>query len=130
MAEIFDVLLVLHQRLRKDYFLNPRGDEHDPYESTQMNMLIANPHGIFGVGSLRTVTEYGRFWASGSGMEYALGAVHALYGRPGDARTIAEAAVTAAIDFDSGSGAPIESHVIRLASPGATVDELELLLRA
>ena len=127
--EIFNLLLVLHQRLRQEYFLNPRGDEHDPYESTQMNMLIANQYGIFGVGSLRTVTEYGRFWASGSGTEYALGAAHALYERPGDARNIAEAAVRAAIDFDSGSGAPVESHVMRLAPSLAPAESAELLLQ-
>ena len=125
-AEIFNVLLMLHKRLRQDYFLNPRGDEQDPYESTQMNLLIVNQFGIFGVGSLRTVTEYDRFWAAGSGMEYALGATHALYERPGDARTIAEAAVRAAIEFDSGTGAPVESHVIRVSSP-APVEEPALL---
>ncbi len=126
-AEIFSALLILHQRLRQEYFLNPRGDEHDPYESTQMNMLIVNQSGIFGVGSLRTVTEYDRFWASGSGMEYALGASHALYERPGDARTIAEAAVRAAIEFDAGSGAPVESRVLRAAAPAAA-EESALLL--
>lgn len=127
-ADIFAVLLVLHQRLKQEYFLNPRDEPTDPYESTQMNMLIANRHGIFGVGSLRTVTEYDRFWASGSGIEYALGAAHALYERPGDARAIAEAAVSAAIEFDSGSGAPIESHVIRLVQ-AQPLDERELLLQ-
>ena len=40
---------------------------------------IANAHGIFGVYSMRDVIEYERFWASGSGGDYALGAMHALY---------------------------------------------------
>ena len=127
-AEIFGVLLQLHQKLRQEYFLIPRGDQDDPYESTQMNMLIVSPFGIFGVGTLRTVTEYDRFWAAGSGMEYALGASHALYDRPGDARTIAEAAVLASIEFDACTGAPVESYVVRAASPLMPVDEPALLL--
>ncbi len=127
-AEIFSALLMLHARLRQDYFLNPRGDQQDPYESTQMNLLIANRFGIFGVGSLRTVTEYERFWAAGSGMEYALGASHALYDRPSDARTIAEAAVSAAADFDSGTDAPVESYVMRAASSLTLVEEPASLL--
>ena len=54
-----------------------------------MNALVANAHGLFGVYSLRDVFEYERFWASGSGGEYALGAMHALYDTA-DALTIAE----------------------------------------
>src|SRR5690242_4341647 len=28
--EIFSLLLMLHEQLRRDYFLNPRGDQDDP----------------------------------------------------------------------------------------------------
>ena len=75
----------------------------------------------------RTVNEYERFWAAGSGMEYALGAMHALYDARDDALAIAEAGVRAGIDFDAGSAAPIESHVICLAP--APVGEFDLLLK-
>src|SRR5947207_96863 len=68
--EIFDVFRDLHPRLKREYFVNPSEDERDPYESSRMNLLIANCHGIFGVYSLREAFEYERFWASGSGGEY------------------------------------------------------------
>jgi hypothetical protein len=59
--------------------------------------------------------------------DYALEAMHALYDVAADAVSIAEAAVRAAIEFDDGTGAPVESHVIRL--PVLEVEELELLLK-
>jgi ATP-dependent HslUV protease subunit HslV len=124
-SEIFDMFMALHVRLKDDYFLNPGYFGSDPYESSHISVLIANSHGIFGVSAMRDVMEYQRFWASGSGSPYALGAMHALYDSAG-AQAIAEAGVAAGIEFDDGSGAPIESHVIPVVP---TVQELELLLK-
>lgn len=126
-AEIFGVLLKLHQRLKQEYFLNPRGSDEDAYESSQLQLMIANRSGIFGVYSNRSVIEFERFWASGSGSDYALGAMYSLYESASNAISIAEAGVRAAIEFDDATGAPIESHALQLsASP---VEELELLLK-
>ncbi|HEX6165012.1 MAG TPA: hypothetical protein VFZ31_16710 [Vicinamibacterales bacterium] len=125
-SEIFEVFRVVHVRLRDEYFMNPRTDASDAYEMTQLNVLIANPHGIFTVGGYRTVSEYDRFWATGSGTEYALGAMHALYDKSDDVVAIAEAGVRAAADFDAATATPLESHLIRLAP--ATVEEFDLPL--
>ena len=78
-AAIFETFRKLHPILKEQHFLNPKEEEDDPYESTQMTALIANEHGIFGVYSMREVFEYSRFWAVGSGREFALGAMHAEY---------------------------------------------------
>lgn len=126
-AEIFDVFLALHPRLKQEYFLSPLAG--DGYESSHMNLLIANGHGIFGVYSIRDVLEYERFWASGSGSDYALGAMHAVFDADGDAASIAEAGVRAGIEFDDATGGPIEVHVLPLIRD-AQADELELLLNA
>jgi|SRR5688500_16920289 ATP-dependent protease HslVU (ClpYQ) peptidase subunit len=126
-TEIFNVLLTLHQRLKQEYFLSPRSTEEDAFETSQLQLMIANPFGIFGVYSNRSVIEFERFWASGSGSDYALGAMHSVYESACDAIGIAEAGVRAAIEFDDATGAPIESHALQLsASP---VEELELLLK-
>jgi ATP-dependent HslUV protease subunit HslV len=125
-ADIFDVFLKLHDRLKYEYAMN-LGASTLAYESTAMTMLIANQHGIFGIYSMREVVEHERFWAAGSGGDYALGAMHALYDIAADAVSIAEAGVRAAVEFDDGTGAPVESHVIRL--PVLEVEELELLLK-
>src|SRR5688572_13220306 len=124
-SAIFDVVLTLHDRLKYEYAMNVRGGQ--PYESNEMTLLIANQHGIFGIYSMREVVEHERFWAAGSGGDYALGAMHALYDVAADAVSIAEAGVRAAIEFDDGTGAPVESHAIRL--PVMDVEELESLLK-
>jgi len=127
-AEIFEVFLKLHPRLKQEYFLNGRAGDGDAYESSQMTLLIANQHGIFGLYSMRTVLEYERFWASGSGSDYALGAMNAMYDLHVDALSIAEAGVNAGIEFDDGCGAPVESHAVPLIT--APSNELDLLLQA
>jgi len=124
-AGIFDVALKLQERLKHEYGMNVRVAQ--PYESTEMTLLIANQHGIFGIYSMREVVEHERFWAAGSGGDYALGAMHALYETAADAVSVAEAGVRAAVEFDDGTGAPVESHLIRL--PVLEVEELELLLK-
>jgi ATP-dependent protease HslVU (ClpYQ) peptidase subunit len=127
-SEIFEVFRLVHVRLRDEYFMIPRTDPTDAFEMTHLNVLIANPHGIFTVGGYRTVSEYEKFWAAGSGMEYALGAMHALYEQTDDVVLIAEAGVRAAADFDASTSTPIESRLIRLAP--ATVEEFDLPLHA
>jgi ATP-dependent protease HslVU (ClpYQ) peptidase subunit len=126
-AEIFDVFLKLHPRLKREYFMNSGGGDDDAYESSQMALLIANQHGIFGLYANRTVLEYECYWALGSGSSYALGAMHAVYDAMSDAVSIAEAGVRAAIEFDDGCGAPIESHAVPLEPGTQLLEPLELL---
>jgi ATP-dependent HslUV protease subunit HslV len=127
-TDIFEVLLALHPRLKQEYFLVPRGDEGDAYEPSHLNLVIANAHGIFGAYSMRDVLEYERFWASGSGSSYALGAMQAVYDGPHEALSIAEAAVRAAIEFDESTGGPVESYVVSPAAARAAED-FDLLLK-
>lgn len=113
--EVFEVFRKLHRRLKEEYFLNPKEDDNDPYESSQMDMFIANRYGLFGIYSLREVFEYNKFWALGSGGEYALGAMYATYERFDKASDIARVGVEAGIEFDDGSGGPINSCCVDLS---------------
>lgn len=113
-AAIFQSFIQLHPRLKRDFFLKPQEDDEDPYESSQMNVMIANRHGIFSVYSLREVYEYHRFWAIGSGSDFAMGAMHAVYAGTGDAITIAQIGIEAGCHFDSGSSLPISSYTLEL----------------
>lgn len=110
---IFETFRALHPILKEKYFLNAKDEDDDPYESTQIDALIANPFGIFGVHSLREVTEYKKFWAIGSGAEYALGAMFAVY-ENATAEEIAHAGVAAGAEFNNASSLPISSYVIDL----------------
>ena len=127
-AEIFDLLLKLHQRLKDAYYLVSQATSDDAFETSQLSLMIANASGIFGLYSNRSVIEFDRFWGSGSGSDYALGAMHALYGGAADARSIAEAAVLAAAEFDDSTGAPVESYVIPLHA-AREVEQSDLLLK-
>ena len=127
-TEIFGVLLKMHERLNEEYFLvDLLREECDAFESSPTSLMIANSFGIFGVSSNRSVIEFERFWASGSGSDYALGAMYSVYDSALDALSIAEAGVRAAMEFDDATGAPIESHALQLSAP--PVEELELWLK-
>ncbi|MCW8922723.1 MAG: MFS transporter [Gammaproteobacteria bacterium] len=112
---IFETFRSLHPVLKEKYFLNAKDEDDDPYESTQIDALIASKHGIFGVHSLREVSEYTRFWSIGSGSEYALGAMFAVYDDYGTAEEIAAAGVKAGAEFNTASAMPMSSYVIKLA---------------
>jgi ATP-dependent protease HslVU (ClpYQ) peptidase subunit len=79
-----------------------------------MIALIANDSGIYGVYSYREVFDYDRFWAIGSGRNYALGAMYAAYDRMKSAADIAKAGVAAGIEFDTASSGPIVCHTLKL----------------
>jgi ATP-dependent protease HslVU (ClpYQ) peptidase subunit len=117
---IFESFRRLHSELKEHYFLNPKeenGDETDPYESSRIDALIVGPDGIYGVYALREVYEYARFWAIGSGAEYALGAMHACYAGAESAESVAEAGVAAGAEFDAGSGLPLTRRSFTLRNP-------------
>ncbi len=111
-AGIFETFRKLHPMLKEQHFLNPKEEDDDPYESTQVTALIANAHGIFGVYSMREVFEYTCFWAIGSGGEFALGAMHSLYPRLDTATAIAEAGIAAGATFDRNSGLPMTLYTV------------------
>lgn len=112
---IFKYFTQLHNELKENYFVNPKEDEDDPVESSQFEIVIANPHGLFGVHSLREVYNLNKFWAYGSGRRFALGAMHALYELEGfDAEKIAMAGAKAGITFDESSGGAIVLKRVKL----------------
>ena len=111
---VFETFRSLHPVLKDRYFLNTKDEDDDPYESTQIDALIACPHGIFGVHSLREVCEYKKFWAIGSGSDYALGAMYAVYERLDSAEEIARVGVMAGAEFNNASAMPLSSYTVDL----------------
>ena len=112
--QVFDTFLKLHPKLKENFFLNPKEEDSDPYESSQFTALIANHAGIFGVYSYREVFEFDRFWGIGTGRAFALGAMYAGYDKAKTAREVAELGVRAGCEFDKNSGGPINAHTIKL----------------
>jgi ATP-dependent HslUV protease, peptidase subunit HslV len=75
---------------------------------------VANPTGIFAVYSMREVFEFDRFWAIGSGRDFALGAMYTVYEKAKDATEVAQAGVDAGAEFDTGTSPPVTLHEVRL----------------
>jgi ATP-dependent protease HslVU (ClpYQ) peptidase subunit len=113
-AAIFDTFSKLHPILKEQHFLNPKEEEDDPYESTQVTALIANHNGIFGVYSMREVFEYTQYWAVGTGREFALGAMYAQYGRLKSAAAVARTGIEAGAMFDKNSALPMTLYTLPL----------------
>ena len=89
--EIFRTWNRLHSTLKQRYYLMPEEDKEDALESSRMDVLIANPHGIFGVSGHRTVQEFSRFYAYGSGQRLRAGRAVLGLRRPGPQRRAARA---------------------------------------
>ncbi len=116
-ASIFQTMLQLHKKMKDDYYLNPSDQEEDPYESIRFDAVLMNPHGIFGLFSLREVYEYTQYWAVGAGADYALGAMHAVYNRYKSAESIAKAGIEASATFNNSTALPATSQTVTLLDP-------------
>jgi len=112
--EIFRTFTLLHPVLKDSFFLQTKEDEHEPYESSQFTMLLANASGIYGIYSYREVFEFKQFWSIGSGRSFALGGMHAVYDKARSARDVAEVGVAAACEFDRNSAGPVDVLTLKL----------------
>lgn len=109
---IFDFLTQFQRALRDEYFVQGKEDSADDFESMRMELLIASPGGLFGAYPQRSVQEYRRFYAFGSGAEYAMGAMHAAWETAVSAEELARIGVETAAKFDVGSALPLTLRTI------------------
>ena len=110
--EVFESFRKLHPILKEEYYLNPKDEDDDPYESSRIDALIVNTSGIYAVYSLREVFEYSKFWAVGSGGDIALGAMYAIYEREGKVEDIATIGIEAGATFNNVTGLPMTLYTI------------------
>ncbi|MDE2047138.1 MAG: MFS transporter [Betaproteobacteria bacterium] len=113
--DVFATFQKLHPILKENFFLNTKEEDSDPYESSQLTCLIANPTGIYGVYSYREVFEFERFWGIGSGRSFALGAMWAVWDKAKTAKEVAEVGVRAGAEFDKNSAAPHQMFILKTA---------------
>lgn len=105
---IFETFRHAHGWLKAEYFMSTAPSKDEEYETTQFYGLVANPHGIFALYSYRSAQEFAKFWAAGSGRDYALGAMQAVYDQHDDVVDIVKAGLHAAAEFDGATGGPFE----------------------
>lgn len=112
---LFKTWQAFHAALKERYYLVAVNEKDDSLESSKFDVLIANPHGIFGVGAHRTVQEYRKFYAIGSGTDLALGAMYTAYDNSRlSAEQVARLAIEAAAEFDDATGLPVLSQAVKL----------------
>lgn len=114
---IFETLRHAHYFLKNEYFMAAHPDKGEEYETTQFYGLAANPHGIFAIYSYRSAQQFAQFWSAGSGRDFALGAMAAVYDQCATAEQIVRIGLEAAAEFDSATGEPFEIHNVKLAVP-------------
>jgi ATP-dependent HslUV protease subunit HslV len=83
-------------------------EERSPFGDLYASFLLVNGGGIFYVSSDTSVTAFEQYYAVGSGAEFALGALHALYDTDLDAETIARRACAAAMAFNVYCGGEVD----------------------
>ena len=114
--EIYATLLELHKIMKKDYFLTAKtSDDKQPVESSQFNAIIINKQGLFEITKYREVNQYRQYWTVGSGRQYALGAMQAVYQQERSAAQIVTAGITASCEFDQGCSLPAHIEVLSVA---------------
>ena len=116
-ASVFNFFVKFWKDIRRNYsFVNdqPGKETETPFANLDASFLIATTEGIFLVSSNMSVSEFRQYYAIGSGSDYAIGAVHALYEREKDPAAIADRAVRAAMAYDNSCGGRITSHTVKV----------------
>lgn len=114
---IFRFFVKFWRDLRKQYpFVNdqPGKESETPFANLDASFLIASQRGIFLVSSNMSVSEFRQYYAIGSGGDYALGAVHALYEQVESPVELAERAVKAAMAYDNSCGGRVVTETVKV----------------
>lgn len=113
---IFKESLRMHAFFKEELYLSENlTDEEAYFEDMGLDLLIANPTGIFGLYSERSVSEFDKFYAFGTGYRFALGSMYENYPREElDAKAIVERSVQAAVWFDDSCSGECDVRVIKL----------------
>jgi len=108
---IYILMLDVHKKLKEEHFLTAQANYENPFEDNNSNILICNEHGIFRVDGERSVLKHEGHWAIGSGMHYALGAMHSYVNNPDSATHldgIVERGVKAACEYSDSCQEPVQ----------------------
>ncbi len=114
--QIFSLFLKFWKELHQTYSLvnDQCGEKDSPFGDLDASFLVVNSAGIFHIASDMSTTKFEKYFAIGSGSDYGLGALHALYNTRFDATQLANRAVDAAIAFNIYCGGEIKLHTVRV----------------
>ena len=109
--QIFSFFITFWKDLHEKYnFVNDQSDkeEDSPFGDLDSTFLIANPKGIFYVSSNMSVTKFEKYFAIGSGANFSLGTMFAMYDLNFTAEEIARKSVESAMAFNIYCGGEID----------------------
>ena len=99
-------------KLREQYtFVSDQSEHKDsPCGDVGSTIMIVNSEGIFKISSDTNVSHFKKYYAIGSGSDYALGALYPSVENDDDPARLATTAVETAINFDAYCGGQIELY--------------------
>lgn len=102
--EVFRYFLKFWKGLHTSYpFVNDQcgaDDDHTPFGDLDSEFLVVNRRGIFKVCANMSIVEFQHYATIGSGGDYAMGTLFALFDSDLNAEALARRAIEAAIHFD------------------------------
>lgn len=111
---IYLEMLQLYKSLKEKYFLVSQQNAGDIFRSSEHLLLLINSKGIFEVDWMRNVREYAQIAAIGTGDEYALGAMKAIYEKESDVELIVKKGLESAAKFDQKTELPAFTYSLNL----------------
>jgi ATP-dependent protease HslVU (ClpYQ) peptidase subunit len=114
--EIFSFFMGFWKDLHEKYsFVKDQTEEEEdsPFGGLDATFLIVNPYGVFYVSSNMSVTKFEKYFAIGSGADFSLGTIYALYDLEYTAAEIARKAIEAAMKFNIYCGGEIELFTVK-----------------
>jgi len=116
-GEIFTFFQDFWKQLHERYsFVSDQCDDKEsPFGDLDTSFLVVTTGKIFHISGNMSVSEFLKYHAIGSGSDFAIGAMHALYEEAFTAEEIAKKAVQAAIDHNVYCGGEIEIRTMKIA---------------
>jgi ATP-dependent HslUV protease, peptidase subunit HslV len=114
-TDVFSFFMKLWKELHERYSLvndQAHEDDRSPFGDLDASFLIAGKESILHVSGNMSVSRFQKYYAIGSGADFAIGAMHVLYDRLGDAEAIAQEACATAIAFDVFCGGEIDVFTV------------------
>lgn len=115
--QIFSFFMSFWKDLHEQYsFVKDQSeeDEASPFGALDATFLIANRSGIFYVSSNMSVTKFEQYFAIGSGSDFSLGTMYALYHLDCTAEEIARRAVESAKTFNIYCGGEVNLFQVEI----------------
>jgi ATP-dependent protease HslVU (ClpYQ) peptidase subunit len=113
---IFKFFNAFYFTLKEEYsYVNSQcNSDNTPFADLDSRFLITNKNGIFLVSAKISVHKFEKYYAIGSGCDYALGAVHALYDSDLSATEICKKAIQTGIALNIHCGGQPDLREIKL----------------